>query len=41
MSLIEQLYGILQHREGLETVFFTEEYQKLLEDIKGLISANY
>ena len=41
MSLIEQLYGILQHREGLEIVFFTEEYQKLLENIKGLISANY
>ncbi len=41
MSLIEQLYGFLQHSEGLETVFFTEEYQKLLEDIKGLISAIY
>ena len=41
MSLIEQLYGILQHREGLEIVFFTEEYQKLLENIKSLISANY
>ena len=37
MSLIEQLYGILQYREGLEAVFFTEEYQKLLENIKGLI----
>lgn len=40
MSLIEQLYGILQHREGLETVFFTEEYQKLLNDIICLISVN-
>ncbi|MBE6548552.1 MAG: helix-turn-helix transcriptional regulator [Ruminococcaceae bacterium] len=40
MSLIEQLYGILQHREGLETVFFTDEYQKLLANIKGLISVN-
>ena len=37
MSLIEQLYGILQHREGLESVFFTDEYQKLLEKMKGLI----
>ena len=37
MSLIEQLYGILQSPEGLETVFFTDEYQKLLESIKGLI----
>ena len=40
VSLIEQLYGILQHSGGLEIVFFTEEYQKLLDDIKGLISAN-
>ena len=37
MSLIEQLYGILQHREGFETVFLTDEYQKLLEKVKGLI----
>ncbi len=37
MSLIEQLYGILEHREGLESVFFTDEYQKLLEKIKALI----
>ena len=37
MSLIEQLYGLLQHREGLETVFFTDAYQTLLEHMKGLI----
>lgn len=41
MSLIEQLYCILQHREGFENVFFTEEYQKLLENIKDLISVNH
>ncbi len=37
MSLLEQYYDFLQERKGLETVYFTEEYQKLLEKIKSLI----
>ena len=36
-SLLEQYYGFLQHRDGLESVFFTEEYQKLVEKVKSLI----
>ncbi len=37
MSLLEQYYDILQHREGLESVFFTEEYQELVDKVKSLI----
>ena len=37
MSLLEQYRDILQHREGLEAVFFTDDYQELLEKIKSLI----
>ena len=37
MSLLEQYYGILQERKGLETVCFTEEYKQLLEKVKALI----
>ena len=36
-SLIEQYYGMLESRQGLESIGFTEEYQKLLEKIKSLI----
>ena len=36
-SLLEQYYGFLQHRDGIESVFFTEEYQKLVEKVKSLI----
>ncbi len=37
MSLLEQYYDFLQERKGLETVCFTEEYQKLLDKVKALI----
>ena len=37
MSLLEQYYDFLQERKGLETVYFTEEYQKLLDKVKALI----